>query len=165
MARRGGGGTSKKRTVGLYTSHYYRMARRGDGGAGGGSRARDAEQRAPVGEAGEGPPPLGPTGGGQSHHPLGGVRGANLRHARQGQGHLRGPLQGAHSPIRGVYLSMYIRYTMRYKVCACLRHARQGQGHLRPPLHDLLLGILGVHNVGNTAFWTVVPLMYCTTHP
>eukprot|EP00976_Prorocentrum_cordatum_P028936 588306-Prorocentrum_minimum.AAC.4 len=23
-------------------------------------------------------------------------------------------------------------------------------------------GILGVHNVGNTAFWTFVPLVYCT---
>eukprot|EP00976_Prorocentrum_cordatum_P062146 1176599-Prorocentrum_minimum.AAC.1 len=29
---------------------------------------------------------------------------------------------------------------------------------------SLLLGILDVRNVGNTAFWTFVPLMYCTTH-
>eukprot|EP00959_Pyramimonas_sp_CCMP1952_P304445 6371407-Pyramimonas_sp.AAC.1 len=29
---------------------------------------------------------------------------------------------------------------------------------------SLLLGILGVHNVGNTAFWTFVSLVYCTTH-
>eukprot|EP00959_Pyramimonas_sp_CCMP1952_P209883 4391369-Pyramimonas_sp.AAC.1 len=29
---------------------------------------------------------------------------------------------------------------------------------------SLLLGILGVCNVGKTAFWTRVPLMYCTTH-
>eukprot|EP00976_Prorocentrum_cordatum_P039098 795341-Prorocentrum_minimum.AAC.1 len=30
---------------------------------------------------------------------------------------------------------------------------------------SLLLGILGVDNVGNTAFWTFVPLAYCcTTH-
>eukprot|EP00976_Prorocentrum_cordatum_P070232 1179841-Prorocentrum_minimum.AAC.2 len=30
---------------------------------------------------------------------------------------------------------------------------------------SLLLGILDVHNVGNTAFWNFVPLTYCTTRP
>eukprot|EP00959_Pyramimonas_sp_CCMP1952_P190064 3976289-Pyramimonas_sp.AAC.1 len=29
---------------------------------------------------------------------------------------------------------------------------------------SLRLGILDVHDVGNTAFWTFVPLVYRTTH-
>eukprot|EP00959_Pyramimonas_sp_CCMP1952_P132182 2763949-Pyramimonas_sp.AAC.1 len=33
-----------------------------------------------------------------------------------------------------------------------------------PCTRSLLLGILGVYSVGNTAFRTFVPLMYCTTH-
>eukprot|EP00959_Pyramimonas_sp_CCMP1952_P006176 129358-Pyramimonas_sp.AAC.1 len=36
-----------------------------------------------------------------------------------------------------------------------------------PPVRcswSVLLGILGVHNAGNTAFWMGVPLVYCTTH-
>eukprot|EP00959_Pyramimonas_sp_CCMP1952_P124198 2597049-Pyramimonas_sp.AAC.1 len=33
------------------------------------------------------------------------------------------------------------------------------------PLRSLLLGILGVRNAGNTAFWTFMPLVYCTTNP
>eukprot|EP00976_Prorocentrum_cordatum_P025566 519668-Prorocentrum_minimum.AAC.1 len=47
--------------------------------------------------------------------------------------------------------------------------------HPEPPPHplrtpvrctrSLLLGILDVHNVGNTVFWTFVPFVYCTTHP
>eukprot|EP00976_Prorocentrum_cordatum_P114980 1195932-Prorocentrum_minimum.AAC.4 len=28
-----------------------------------------------------------------------------------------------------------------------------------------LMTTMDVHNVGNTAFWTLVPLVYCTTHP
>eukprot|EP00976_Prorocentrum_cordatum_P068913 1179328-Prorocentrum_minimum.AAC.2 len=30
---------------------------------------------------------------------------------------------------------------------------------------SLLLGILVVHNAGNTAFWTFVPLMHYGSHP
>eukprot|EP00959_Pyramimonas_sp_CCMP1952_P406766 8525734-Pyramimonas_sp.AAC.1 len=61
-----------------------------------------------------------------------------------------------------------------------LHHQGQGgalRGMFSLPLRDLdqskepvrctrsfLLGILGVRNVGNTALWTFLPLVYCTTH-
>eukprot|EP00976_Prorocentrum_cordatum_P103432 1193464-Prorocentrum_minimum.AAC.1 len=46
-------------------------------------------------------------------------------------------------------------------------HATSGHKSKEPVrcTQSLLLGILGVHNVGNQRFGRVCPIMYCTTNP